>query len=221
MKTFLATLLLLAALAAPAPAQPAPPASPAAGPQKIATIDLKKVFDGYYKTQIADSQIREEAAAVKKEMSGMDERRQKAIEEYKKAVEDANNQAISPEEREKRKKASESRLIEVNDIEQEIKTFGRTADANLGEKQGRAREKILKDIQAVVNARAKAGGYSLVLDSAAEGGSRTLVIFYNSGQDDLTAAVIKELNANAPTDLPKADKNGDKDDKNGAKEEKK
>ncbi len=213
MKTFLPALLLLAALVAPASAQPVPPAAPAAAPQKIATIDLKKVFDGFFKTQIADSQIKEEAALVSKEMKAMEERRLKAIDDYKKAVEDANNQAISPEEREKRKKASEASLIEVNALEQEIKTFGRTADANLGEKQGRAREKILKDIQAVVNARAKAGGYSLVLDSAAEGGSRTLVIFYNSGQDDLTAAVIKELNANAPADLPKADKNGDKEEK--------
>lgn len=208
MKTFLATLLV-ALLAGPSVL--------AQTPQKIAVIDLKKVFDGFYKTQIADAQIKEEADVIRKDLKALADSRVKLIDEYKKAVEDANNQAISLEEREKRKKASEGKLIEVNDVEQQIKSFERTADANLGEKQTRAREKILKEIQAVVNAKAKAGGYTMVLDSAAEAASRTLVVFYHNGQDDLTPAVLKDLNANAPADLPKTDKGG----ANGAKEEKK
>jgi outer membrane protein len=210
MKTFLASLLILASFLAGFPAT-------AQAQQKIATIDLKKVFDDFYKTKIADAQIREEAGVIAKDRKALTEQGQKLIGEYKKAVEDANNQAISTEEREKRKKAAEGKLVEVNELEQQIKTFDRTADANLGEKQGRFREKILKEIQTIVNTKAKAGGYTLVLDSAAEGASRTFVVFYNSGQDDITAAVLKELNANAPADLPKTDK----DDKNGAKEEKK
>jgi outer membrane protein len=203
MKTALSKLLALSALAALL-------VLPARADQKIATIDLKKVFDEFFKTKIADAQIKEEAASLDKDRKALTDQAQKAIDEYKKAVEDANNQAILTDEREKRKKAAEGKLIEVNDLEQQIKQFDRTARGNLEEKQTRAREKILKEIQTIVNTKAKAGGYALVLDSAAEAASRTLVVFYTNGQDDLTAAVIKDLNANAPTDLPKGDKKEEK-----------
>jgi outer membrane protein len=203
MKTYIAQFLVASALLAGL-------TLPACAEQKIAIIDLKKVFDEFFKTKIADAQIKEEASSLDKERKGLTDQAQKTIDDYKKALEDANNQAISLEEREKRKKAAEGKLIEVNDLEQQIKQFDRTARGNLEEKQTRAREKILKEIQTIVNTKAKAGGYALVLDSAAEAASRTFVVFYNNGQDDITAAVIKDLNANAPTDLPKTDKKDDK-----------
>ena len=181
-------------------------ALPALADQKIAIIDLKKVFDEFYKTKIADAAIKDDAAALDKERKSLTDQYQKLADDYKKALEDANNQAISFDEREKRKKSAEGKLIEINDIEQSIKQFDRTAKSNLEEKQRIAREKILKEIQTIVNNKAKAGGYALVLDSAAEAASRTAVVFYTNGQDDLTTPVLKELNANAPDDLLKGDK---------------
>jgi len=185
---------------------------PAMAEQKIAILDLKKIFDEYYKTKIADAVIKEDAADLDKQRKALTDQYQKLADDYKKALEDANNQAISFDEREKRKKAAEGKLIEINDIEQSIKQFDRTARGNLEEKQRIAREKILKEIQTIVNNKAKAGGYALVLDSAAEAASRTTVVLYTNGQDDLTPAVLKELNANAPNDLPKSDKKEDKKD---------
>lgn len=178
--------------------------------QRIAIVDLKKVFDDYYKTRIADAQIKEEAGDLDKQRRGIAEDYQKAAEDYKKALEGANNQAVSGEEREKRKKAAESALIKANEIEQTLKTFERSARSNLEEKQRLAREKILKDIQGAVAGKARAGGYNLVLDTAAEGINRTAVLFYHDGKDDLTAAVLAQLNASAPTDLPKSDKKDEK-----------
>jgi outer membrane protein len=190
-------------------------ALPAMAEQKIAIIDLKKIFDEFYKTKIADAAIKDEAASLDKDRKSLTDQYQKLADDYKKALEDANNQAISFDEREKRKKSAEGKLIEINDIEQSIKQFDRTAKGNLEEKQRIAREKILKEIQTIVNNKAKAGGYALVLDSAAEAVSRTSVVLYTNGQDDLTTPVLKELNANAPEDLPKTDK------KEARKEEKK
>jgi outer membrane protein len=190
-------------------------ALPAMADQKIAILDLKKIFDEFYKTKIADAAIKEEAASLDKDRKSLTDQYQKLADDYKKALEDANNQAISFDEREKRKKTAEGKLIEINDIEQSIKQFDRTAKGNLEEKQTIARQKILKEIQTIVNNKAKAGGYALVLDSAAEAVSRTSVVLYTNGQDDLTPSVLKELNANAPDDLPKSDK------KEAKKEEKK
>ena len=177
-----------------------------AAEQKIAIIDLQGVFTNYFKTKIADAAIRDEAGALDKDRKALTDQYQKITEDYKKALEDASNQAISADERDKRKKAAEGKLIDINDLEQQIKQFDRTARGNLEEKQRMAREKILAQIKSVVATKAQAGKYTLVLDTAGEGLSRTSVVFYNNGENDITAEVLKALNADAPADLPKTDK---------------
>ena len=177
-----------------------------AAEQKIAIIDLQGVFTNFFKTRIADAAIRDEAGALDKDRKALTDQYQKLTEDYKKALDDASNQAISADERDKRKKTAEGRLIDINDLEQQIKQFDRTARGNLEEKQRMAREKILVQIKSVVATKAQAGKYTLVLDTAGEGLSRTSVVFYNNGENDITAEVLKALNADAPADLPKTDK---------------
>ena len=177
-----------------------------AAEQKIAIIDLQGVFTNFFKTRIADAAIRDEAGALDKDRKALTDQYQKLTEDYKKALDDASNQAISADERDKRKKTAEGRLIDINDLEQQIKQFDRTARGNQEEKQRMAREKILVQIKSVVATKAQAGKYTLVLDTAGEGLSRTSVVFYNNGENDITAEVLKALNADAPADLPKTDK---------------
>ena len=62
------------------------------------------------------------------------------------------------------------------------------------------RDKVLVDLQAHVNAAAKAGGYSLVLDTSADSITSTAIVLYHSGENDLTDDVLKQLNAGAPID---------------------
>jgi outer membrane protein len=182
---------------------------------KIGIIDLKRVFDEYYKTKLADASIKDEASGLDKDRKTMTDDYQKSIEDYKKVLDEANNQAISADEREKRKKEAEGKLVKVNEIEQAIKQFDRTARGNLEEKQRLAREKILAEIRTVVNEKSKSAGYTLVLDAAAEGLSRTPVVFYTAGADnDLTTVVLAQLNATAPPDLLRLDDKKDgKDNK--------
>src|SRR5437868_2827042 len=87
---------------------------------KIGIIDLKKAFDGYYKTKQADRQLKERAGDSEKVMKGMVDDFQKAQDEYRKVMDAANDQAIASEEREKRKKNAETKLIELQDIQKSI-----------------------------------------------------------------------------------------------------
>jgi outer membrane protein len=165
---------------------------------KIATIDLKRVFDGYWKTQQADGSLREKAAEFEKKNKLMVEDYQKATEEYKKVLDSANDAAVSIEEKDKRKKAAEAKLLEINEIEQSIKQFERSARAQISEQQRLMREKILNEIRELINVKAKAAEYNLVIDTAAESINTTPVILYKSGQADLTDAILTQLNATAP-----------------------
>ncbi len=181
--------------------QPAMAAEP-----KIATVDLKKVFEDYYKTKLADAAIKEEASGLDKDRKALIEDHSKAMDDYKKALDEANNQAISADEREKRKKEAEGKLIKINDLRQTVEQFDRTAKQNLDEKLRITREKILKEIKDVINTKSKAGNFTLVLDSSTpEPAGRPPVVLYTNGDNDLTTAVLETLNANAPADLPKTD----------------
>jgi outer membrane protein len=172
--------------------------APASAQTKIATIDLKRVFDGYWKTQQADSSLKEKAGDFEKKNKLMVEDYQKATEEYKKLLDSAGDAAVSAAEKEKRKKAAESKLLEINEIEQSIKQFERSARAQINEQQRQLRDKILNEIRELINSKARAAGYNLVIDSAAETVNSTPVVLFKNGQPDLTDEVLSQLNTSAP-----------------------
>jgi outer membrane protein len=178
-------------------------AMPAAAQSKTGTVNLKKVFDGYWKTKQADLQLKDRAGEFQKQSNDLIDNYKKANEEYKKVLDSASDQALATEEREKRKKAAETKLMELKDLETQIGQFDRSAKTNLGEQQRRMRENILKEIQEAVAAKAKAAGYSMVWDTAADSINSTPVIVYSSNENDLSDEVLKQLNLNAPADQPK------------------
>lgn len=197
--TILLPAVLLCALLQTATATAAEPAAPgtSAG-QKIATVDLRKVFDNYWKTKQADANLKDRAGDLDKERKSLMDQYQKGQETYKKLADGANDQAVSAEERDKRKKSAEAELLKLKDIETTIRQFDASAKSTLGEQQRRMRDNILSEIKDAIKAKAKQGGYTFVLDSAGESINSTPVLIYNAGDQDITDPVITQLNLTAP-----------------------
>ncbi len=172
---------------------------------KIGTIDLRKVFDGYWKTKQADSGLKERAADMEKEHKNMIEDLKRAEEDYRGILSSANDQAVSEEERDRRKKSAEDKLRYMEKQRETIGQYERQARTTLDEQRRRMRENILGEIRTVVNGKAKAGSFTMILDTAAESINNTPVVIYTTGENDVTEDVLKELNATAPagTDLSK------------------
>lgn len=176
---------------------------PAWGQGRIATVDLRKLFDGYWKTKQADAALKDRAADLDKEYKGLREDFQKLKEEYQKLLAGANDQAVSAEERDKRKQAADAKLRSIKETEDAVLQFERQARTTLDEQRRRMRDNILTEIRTVVNAKAKTAGYALIVDSAAESANGTPVILFTNGENDLTDGVLNQLNAGAPVELPK------------------
>src|SRR6266403_6367772 len=88
--------------------------APAARAQnKIATVDLHKVFEDYWKRKQAEAALSEHGKALEKEAKAMLEDYKKTEEEYKKLEAASFDQSVTPEEREKRKAAATSKLEEI------------------------------------------------------------------------------------------------------------
>jgi outer membrane protein len=170
---------------------------------RVATVDLRKLFDGYFKTKQADAALKDRAADLDKEYKGLRDDHKKLTEEYQKSLADANDQAVSAEERDKRKKAAESKLKDIKDAEETLGQFERQARTTLDEQRRRMRDNVLGEIRKAIDAKAKAGSFSLVVDTAAETPNGTPIFIYSSGENDLTQVVLDQLNAGAPVEAAK------------------
>ena len=185
----------------------------AAETQKIATIDLRKVFDGYWRTKQADLNLKDQAAELEKDRKSMVDMFQKSEEKYKKLLDGANDPALAAAERDKRKKDAETELLGLRDFETRIKQFDNTSRTTLGEKQRRMRDNILTEIRDTLKAKVKTGGHTLVIDTAAETANGTPVVLFTANTDDLTDVVLEQLNLGAPAATPAKDAKPGKDAK--------
>jgi outer membrane protein len=191
MKKFISLVVITAGWLALAGVAPA-------ADQKIGLVDLHKVFDKYYKTIQSTASLKLEAADMEKERKQMTDAAEKHKEEWQKLFDKGNDQAVSAEEREKGKKEAEQKYIQLENDKQNITEFDRVASARLREKELQRRDDIVKEIRQVINADAKAAGYTLVLDPSGESQNMVPVVLYTNGQNDMTDVLIKELNSTAP-----------------------
>lgn len=192
------------------------------GQTRIATVSMQRLFNNYWKTKQADVVMLDRQAEMEKSRTEMLKGWKKAKEAYQKMLESANDQAVSSEEREKRKKEAENKLRDIKDTEDNITQFQRQATAALSEQKARMRKNILDEIRLAISSKARTGGYSLVLDSDAQtyiadplGPYYLAAVLYADSENDVTDAVLKQLNASAPvvTSKPGAKTQTPKDEK--------
>ena len=184
LRTTILTAWLLAVLSVPALAQ-----------TRIATVDMDKLIKGYWKTKQAEVLLNQRVTDLQKEIRDMAYDLNKAQTNYDQLLDQANDPALSAEERSKRRQAAADKLKEINNSKVAIDQFNRQAQAQVADQKQRMTGNLVSEIQKAVADKAKAGGYTLVVNSAI-----TEAVVYSSG-DDLTDTVLKQLNENAPVDV--------------------
>jgi len=190
MKNFRFAFLAVALLAATALS--------ATADTKIATVDMKKIFNGYWKTKQATAALENRKSELRKEMKDMADSLEKAQTDYKQLLDQSNDPVISADERDKRKQAATDKAKEITSSKVALEQFQRQAEAQLADQSQRMSGNLVVDIQKAVADKAKAGGYSIVLNSAANE-----MVVYSDSQVDITDSVVAQLNAGAPIDLTK------------------
>ena len=78
-------------------------------------MDLRKLFDGYWKTKQAQMALNDRKAQLDKDDKSMRDDLKKGSDEYQKLLEQANDQAISADERDQRKQAAADKLKQLQE----------------------------------------------------------------------------------------------------------
>ncbi|HXT13875.1 MAG TPA: OmpH family outer membrane protein [Candidatus Angelobacter sp.] len=173
---------------------------------RIATVDLSRVFTNYWKTKQAQVAIDDKKADIDKTGKDMMDAFNKAKQEYQKTLDSVNDAAISAEERDRRKKTAEDELKDLKSQDDQISEFDRNSSQSLSEQLRRTRDNIVADIRTVITAKAKADGYTLVIDTSGQSVNLAPFVLYAApGDNDITDAIIKQINVGAPADVPKSD----------------
>jgi outer membrane protein len=163
---------------------------------KIGTVDMKKIFDNYYKTKDAESKINEARNAAKKELEDRMDIAKKELEEVKKLDEEINNPALSKEVKDQKIKVRSEKANELTNMDREIREFQQSREKQLQEQSVRMRAGIVEDINKVVADRVKAESYQLVLDKSGPSLNGVPIVLYSLDSYEFTEAVITALNKN-------------------------
>jgi outer membrane protein len=167
---------------------------------KIGTVDMKLVFEGYYKTKDAEQRINEARNAAKKELEDRMESYQKGVAEVQKLNQEIENPALSREAKETKAKSRDEKVGELKNMEREINEFRATREKQLQEQSGRMRQGIVDDITKIVQERVKADSYDVVFDKSGMSLNGVPVVMFAKDPYDFTKEVVEALNKTKGTE---------------------
>lgn len=163
---------------------------------KIGSVNMKKVFESYFKTKDAEQRINEARNAAKKELDERMEGYQKGVQEVTKMNEEINNPALGKETKETKSKARDERVAELKGMEREIQEFRATREKQLQEQSARMRQGIVDDINKVVLEKVRADNFDLVVDPSGMSLNGVAVVMFAKESYDFTPDVVTALNKN-------------------------
>lgn len=192
MKSYIAVPLLLLALTFGA-------ASASAQSLKVGTVDMKKVFESYYKTKDAEARINEARNAAKKELDDRMDIYNKGVAEVTKLNEEINKPELSKDTKEQRSKSRDEKIGELKNMEKEINEFRVTREKQLQEQSVRMRGGIVDEINKIVSDKVKAEGYQIVFDKSGPSLNGVPIVLFARDEYDFTPDVVAALNKNKGT----------------------
>ncbi|MDQ3623326.1 MAG: OmpH family outer membrane protein [Verrucomicrobiota bacterium] len=165
---------------------------------RVGTVDMKRVFESYYKTKDAEGRINEARTGAKKELDDRMEVLNKGMADIKKVNDEIENPAISKETREQKSRQRDEKIAEIETLKREVQEFRTTREKQLHDQSGRLRGTIVEEINKVVGDLVKARNYDLVLDKSGPSLNAVPVVLFARDDYEFTNEVITELNKSRP-----------------------
>ena len=162
---------------------------------KVGTIDMKQVFDTYYKTKDAEAKINESRAQAQKELAERLDTFNKAQEQARKLNDEAGKAELSEKAKAEKVKGLNEKLQELGVMQREVQEFQQTRERQLSEQSVRSRNSLVEEINKIVSDVVKTNGYDLVFDKSGQSLNAVNVLVHSKDSFDFTADVLSKLNA--------------------------
>lgn len=174
-------------------------ASPAlALDQRIVFVNMEKVFSEYYKTKLADAQLKTQADSFKAERKTLVADFQVKQDKFNKLRDEAQNTALSEDARNKKRNEAETMLADIRDTEAKIRRYDDSKQKELDDQSRRMRKDIVKEIREHLTGYARSQGYAAVFDSSGDSMNLVPLTLYSDPTTDITEAIVGLLNKGRP-----------------------
>lgn len=183
----LLTAVALLSAAAPAGAQ-------ATDRERIVFVDMNKVFDEFYKTKLAEGQLKEQEAEYKDELKKMVDKFKALQEAFRQAREESEDRVLSEEARRSRRADAEEKLVELREMEGKIRRFEETRRRQIADQMKRVRDKLVVEIKETLSGYARKEGFIAVIETSGDNLNGVPNILYFDPSRDITAPLIELLN---------------------------
>lgn len=139
--------------------------------EKIAYVDVAKVFDAYEKTKSQDSILEEQGVAKQAE-------REEKVKEVRRLKDELF--LLSDDKKEEKQNAIDEKIKALQDFELQVRK-------DLGKKRDEIVKEILKDIDETIKDYGLKQGYDFIVNERA--------LLYSTSKADVTDAVLETLNS--------------------------
>ncbi len=157
-------------------------------------VDLDRAFNEFYKTKLADTQLKEQADEFNGERKTLVGGYEKLQKDFTAIRDEAQNSALSDDVRAEKRNLAEEKLVELRDYESRIRRFDDSRRKQLDDQSRRMRKRIVEEIQKIVKDYAQKQGYLAVIDSSGQSLNGVENILYADPKVDITDTILGMLN---------------------------
>ena len=165
---------------------------------KIGTVDMEKIFKGYYKTKDAEVRINEARTTAKKELDDRVQTYKDTMDQIKQLNDELQNGGLSDAKRDDITKTREEKINEFKNLDREIQEFRAQREKDLQDEAVRMRNDIVVDIMKLITAKVKSDNYDYVFDKSGMSLDGVPVMIFGRDSVDFSDEIITELNKTKP-----------------------
>ncbi len=172
--------------------------------EKIVFVDLEKVFNEFYKTQLAKSKVEVQQKDIEAERKTMVDEMTAINNEVDTLKKEARDMTLTGEIRDSKRLQYENRLLELRAKQKEIEDFTTRRQQQLQIQVTRMSQTIMDEIRQTVIEYAKQEGFTAVIDNSSRRAAIGIFI-YTHPDVNITDAILTALNSKRPDVLKEGD----------------
>jgi len=161
---------------------------------KTGFVNLREIFEGFYKTELAQDQINQQIEEVSFERELRLEDISQIREEIENLRSESRDEKLSEEARKNKRLQLEDRLIEMQKVQKELRDFEALRKKQIDEQNKRMQKGLLDEIQAEIIKYGDENGYDVIIDRSAKSSLGTEIVLFVGLRSDVTAFILERLN---------------------------
>ena len=165
---------------------------------KIGTVDMKKIFESYWRTKEAETKMSETRGTLKRDLDERNDKRKELQDSIEKLNDEIKKPELSKEKAGAKMKEREDKIAEWQNMMRELQQYQQEKEKQLADQTLRIRNGLVDEIKKVVDEKVKATGYDLVFDSSGNSINNVAVVIYAKESYDFTKEIVDKLNADRP-----------------------